>query len=296
MLAHYTRRAGLEGIARTGTLWAFNFLDLKDTSEFTYAMQAIFEASLDYLWPRIFPEFRDGRENLGKESIAEKLRERVSSGDGYGHLFVACFENASERISQNDGSLTHWQIYAGLDGYCLLFTERYLQDIISSERDSFNYDLIQLAPVKYGIDESDPLFISLVEQFAKQLVLEVLRARSRQIADVDLSDCWVRSRLEAELMRYCATHKHPAFRDEREVRIVAYPRPMSEGRFLRPALRREIHLGPDNRKHIAIREGIWPGISPQKIILGPTADESIGNHCRLFHRPPEVVRSSIPVR
>ena len=46
LLHHYTNRAGLEGIARTKSLWATNFLDLKDTREILYGLVELLKLSL----------------------------------------------------------------------------------------------------------------------------------------------------------------------------------------------------------------------------------------------------------
>src|ERR1051326_1881528 len=52
-LSHYTSLTGLEGIAKTGTLWATNFTELNDTSEYFYAWEILQRDAIDYIMARI---------------------------------------------------------------------------------------------------------------------------------------------------------------------------------------------------------------------------------------------------
>ena|SRR5262245_32638468 len=88
MLSHYTGRAGLEGIARTKTLWATNFLQLNDKTEIEYGLVELTKLSLRMAWAEIEGHLRadDYRGDIDYDQagnlVAQQFRKSISETPG----------------------------------------------------------------------------------------------------------------------------------------------------------------------------------------------------------------------
>jgi hypothetical protein len=194
------------------------------------------------------------------------------------------------------GSLTHWRHFAGNGtGYCLQYDPADIERMIQMEGWKSTYGLLDLAPVTYGVDETTWEFRQLVQQLGELQLLAILKQTRDPRIPVNHGVHWAPSAVARKLMRFCATHKDPIFRDEREVRILAFPEDQTVVRpFTGLAVAKTIEPIGD-RRIIALGSNWTPGISPKRIIVGPRAERDIADSVTRFEHRPEIVISRIPI-
>lgn len=299
LLSHYTSRAGLEGIARTGTLWATDFMNVKGTSEYFFAWNAVQRRAMEYALARVPPDLV--RAGVSLETIAaeatEALRAHLTSAapDGYGRLYMTSFARGKTEDHDRRGILTLWRHYTKHEGYCLQFEKSDIDSMLRGELTKGNYVAAGLAEMKYGVDEDAWDFNRLVAQVGEQFLQQIARAYRDQRIKPDYDRHWAPSTLARKLMDYCGTRKDPCFEDEREMRIYAYPADGAEVRgFTGIASRKEICTAPSGMKYIALGEFWRPAISPKRIIVGSKADRDISAVLAQFNRMPEINYANMP--
>src|SRR5690349_18240219 len=97
LLQHYTRRAGLEGIARAKTLWATNFLELNDRTEMEYGHVEFTKLALRAALTEIDKHLIPGHPRAeldyehAKKLIAEQFRRSLGGPSGSEPLYVFSF-------------------------------------------------------------------------------------------------------------------------------------------------------------------------------------------------------------
>jgi hypothetical protein len=301
MLSHYTGRAGLEGIARTKTLWATNFLQLNDKTEIEYGLVELTKLSLRMAWAEIEGHLRadDYRGDIDYDQagnlVAQQFRKSISETPGES-LYVFSFAKAKTEHQERRGMLTLWDRYTGLEGYCLQFDRQEVLNLLSLESSRRNYVLLDLANVHYGIDENDRDFVELKFQLAQRILAEVQREKAELGIRPQYDRLWAFSALAHRMLHYCARHKDPFFEDEREARIMAVPAERAESRiFVGLAFRKEVKKMSDGRKYIDLGEDWTPNIEPRRIIVGPRARRDLGDVLSLFETGPEVYYAEFPI-
>jgi hypothetical protein len=160
-LSHYTRRAGLEGIARSKSLRATRFSELNDKREMEYgfteltlrAMRAAYREAEKLLKPT------DQRRQLDYHQAAKEIAGRFKKsfeGDaGSEPLYIVSFAEARTEDHQRRGILTLWDRYTRLEGYCLQFDANEIQALLKLESTRRNYALLETLAVRYGIVARD---------------------------------------------------------------------------------------------------------------------------------------------
>jgi hypothetical protein len=124
----------------------------------------------------------------------------------------------------------------------------------------------------------------------------MLRDRPDLRIEPKTQSMWSDNDLGRQILDFCATHKDPFFKDEREVRLFGYPHTEAESRvFLGPALRKPIKTMPEGKRYIVFGEDWQPGICPRRIIIGPKADPNIETLVAKFPKWPEVVHANLPI-
>lgn len=299
LLSHYTSRTGFEGIARTGTLWATDFMNVTGTSEYFYAWNAIQRRAMEYAIARVPADLV--RTGPAIEAIAinatEALRAHIASVSpgGYERLYITSFARDTIEDHERRGILTLWRYYTKHEGYCLQFDKSDVESMLSRELMKGNYAAAGLSEMKYGVDEATWEFKKLCVQVGEQFLLMVAQAHHDRRIRPDYKHHWAPSYLARKLMDYCGTRKDPCFEDEREMRIYAYPADVSEARvFTGIASRKEIRTAPSGMKYIALGEFWRPVISPRRVIIGSKADKDIAAILAQFDRMPEVARANMP--
>jgi hypothetical protein len=181
----------------------------------------------------------------------------------------------------------------------LQFDESSVRRILDHEHRLNTFASIQLAEVTYGIDRAAPEYIRL----ARELALRFQRFLYQQYQDgrlaPDGSDMQPDSIFLRSIMQFCATHKDPAFRDEREVRIFAYPtnttlvQPFFGVTTPKTIWRRDNR--PNGARYINIGESLMPGFVPKRFIIGPKAETPVHFLQALYPFMPSFARSTIPI-
>lgn len=159
-----------------------------------------------------------------------------------------------------------------------------------------NYELLDIAEVKYGINKNERDFQELAFQLAQQFLLLVIRTRKEALLEPQWERMWPESVLYRKMMNYCATHKDPCFEDEREVRIIAYPSAAAQGRiFTGIASPKKIEIGTNGKKYIIIGGNSSPGIHPRRVIIGTKADKNIDSRLANYSPKPERAFAHLPI-
>ncbi|MBU2537721.1 MAG: DUF2971 domain-containing protein [Proteobacteria bacterium] len=299
LLSHYTTRAGLEGIAKTRTFWATNFLEVNDTSEFFYGWQQLYQAAIEKVMGLIPNEKKLPGHNIETtcENVTNQFRQFFQSTDnGYGHLYVTSFARGKTEDHDKRGIRTLWELYNGHKGYCLQFDQNDVQRMLDLDSWKSNYESLGMAEVKYGVDRKGHDFGVLCYQLTQQLLLQIIRTRNDIRVEPQWDRMWADSAVYRKLMEFCATHKDPCYEDERELRIFAYPSIASEARvFTGIASKKQIRTSPSGKQYIAFGEHWKPGIAPKRVIIGTKADGDIDSILANYSPVPQKAFANMPI-
>lgn len=302
MLSHYTTQKGLEGIARTKTLWATDFLDLNDDSELLYGLTGMMQRGLYAAYDECKKLLRP--DEIRRISQLDRDKNQKVLADFYRdvfarsaeHLHVVSFANSENADHSERGILTLWARYTNYSGYCLQYDETEVVQFLRREALISPYILIDLQRVKYGFDDSDTEYKELLNQTVLRLLGEVDRERHGLGVDPKFDQWWPDPTYTIQLLHYCAKHKDPFFEDERETRIIAVPSKVMDARPF-STFRTVKRVEQINSKRvIKLGEYCSPRIEPRRILIGPKAQLDISSVLSLFDRKPEVVVATTPIR
>lgn len=273
-LSHYTDLNGLNGILSSQSIWATNFLDAKDPSEFFYAWRIMTEEALHIVMANTPEDVKEPNANVPEQAtkITKQFREALmASTEDYGHMYTTSFARASTDDQEKRGLLTLWERYPGHSGYCLQFDENDVHRIVELDASRSSYEYCAVAKVNYGVDKNDFNFKELCQQLAYSLLID-LAAQRRDARLYPKHETWAKGYLLQRIMAFCATHKDPCFVDEREERIIVFPSNQTVSRvFTGLAIKKKIYRTDGGRRYLAIGE-IWrPGLIPRRIIVGSKA-------------------------
>lgn len=251
---HYTNAAGLIGIINSRGLWAPGSNYLNDPMEVSFAAQALDAALRERL--------QDGGATSDRAKAALVLLERYidpNSPDQYreDQSFVTSF-------SRSDQSLTLWRLYGGRNGFCIGFDEHQLlrwvgqdfptgdgKNLLPDEREEFdgvqaNYQL------SAGIED-----VSYGELHVKPILDEILAA------PFEAHQTHLNEQVLRTAMRKLSNIKHPAFEDEREVRLIV--------RAEHHALDSGVRVSASGTL-VAFQTVVFPYEAVQSITIAPSAN------------------------
>ncbi|HEY4980893.1 MAG TPA: hypothetical protein VII24_02880 [Pseudolabrys sp.] len=298
LLHHYTNRAGLEGIARTKSLWATNFLDLKDTREILYGLVELLKLSLKSAMAEVPADkkqrsYTDADLAQIEEKFYSHIRTVACQADD-GHLYVTSFAAAKTPDHDRRGIRSLWKDI-GEDGYCLQFSKDDIEMLVQREDRLFNYGLIQASSVSYGLDKSSSDYGPLQSQMVQRLLCFIATARPDVGVELQHERLWPETTFVGKLMQFCARHKDPYFEDQREFRILAIPANTAASRpFTGIAVKKRPHLPPSGKRYIDIGEGWERGIEPRQILVGPCASRNLQDVLNSFSCLPEIIYVDVP--
>jgi hypothetical protein len=302
LLSHYTSFAGLEGIARSKTLWATDFMALNDKTELGYGYVEMHMRGLRTAWEEVLMKLRaDGYSpelnfDDAREKIAELHRRSFEGPRGSERLYVFSFAKAATEDQQRIGLLTLWERYTRSEGYCLQFDEDEVRALLRREATSRNYAVLDLVDVHYGVNESRAEYRELHFQLAQQVLGVIQGAKPDLDIQPKYERLWALPTFATRMLHYCARHKDPFFVDEREKRIIAVPAKQAESRLLvGPALRKQIKTMEDGRTYIDLGEDWVPKIEPRRIIAAPRAPREVDRVLGMFERQPIVEFAKFPM-
>lgn len=302
LLSHYTGRAGLEGIAQSKTLWATDFIDLKDKNELLFGYVEMSKRGMRAALEEIDKPLKPGqRKELDWVEASEVLYEHYRAGfegsAGSEHLFVTSFAKARDQDEEDRGILTIWERYCRDGGYCLQYDRDEIRHLLGLEASHRHYGVIDLAEVHYGVNESDAEFVELNFQMKQRFLAQVHEARVKLGLQPQYDRIWPMSVLATRFLAYCAKHKDPFYKDEREVRIMAVPAKEAIGRPFEGLKQiKPVKTMTDGRRYIDIGANWSFKLEPRRVIVGPKAQPDIAAIVGLFNRRAEIIRPVFPIR
>jgi Protein of unknown function (DUF2971) len=219
-LYHYTIGENLIRIIESRKLWSTQIACLNDTAEVHYAV--------DELHSRVRAR-RAGEHRLYTDPLLRRLDEVLSNSQlKTAPLFIACFSEEKDDLSQ-------WRAYSGSEaGYAIPFdTQKLAKCGLGSE--------CLLLKVEYEPENQANLLDDIVNRAEQYYINCEGRQRAPSL------DEWTQEFVHFYLWRieiFVACLKHPAFRAEKEWRLVCYlsadnPTPM---RFLQRRSMMSRHL------------------------------------------------------
>lgn len=299
LLSHYPNLAGLEGIARTRTFWATNFLELNDTSEFFYGWHQLYKTAIENVLALIPDDKKLAGHNIEAtcENVTKQFKQFFQAmGKGYSQLYVTSFARGKTEDHDIRGIRTLWELYNGHKGYCLQFAKEDVQRMLEMDSWKSNYESLGMVEVKYGVDKNAYYFRELCFQLTQQLLLQIIRTRNDIKVEPQWDRMWADTAVYRELMEFCAMHKDPCYEDEREIRIFAYPSITSEARvFTGIATKKQIRISPNGKNYIAFGEHWKPGIVPKRVIVGSKADKDIDSILSNYSPVPQKAFANMPI-
>jgi len=302
LLSHYTSLEGLSGIARSQSMRATDFLQLKDPAEVTYGLSAISKAGLKLCLDGVPQDLRNNTVNtdelINSGPLSSMiLKNEMSKSLASTSAFIISFARGLDDDEDERGIRSLWHIYTQNRGYCLQFDLEKIRNLVNYEREHFYYEWIELSPVKYGIDSTDSDFIWLCEQFKLRIQKIAWESRRDNRLLPDVSMFAPESALHMRLLSYCCKHKDPSYRDEREVRIIACPSVTASSRlFVGIARRKNLYSadGANSKRFISMAEHVLPGFVPCRIMIGSECEKNEQFVSGLFPgSTPKIMRTSL---
>jgi len=234
-LYHYTTMDGFRGIMKTQTLWATHYQHLNDTSELARLTPVL----TDLLVPtvkRFTKELRAKVSNRVKVIIRKhgsrdafaRHEARTMSNLFYEGAFTPIQGNKhplfepfitsfcthlDDEYTSKHGLLSMWRSYGLGGGVALVMDTAKLENYLFREAENFGYSDLSLSDVIYeGDSKGFFLEFGAFIKLAKEKMYEHFT-----VSDIDYDDF-------LPLYLSCVSRfKHQAFKEEREVRIVAMP-------------------------------------------------------------------------
>lgn len=203
---HYTDSAGALGIVHSGQLWASSILALNDTEEYLYGVKLLFDLVQKVSDSRRIP--------TPQKDFIQEVALLVAGSMPYRRFFVCC-------ASEDSDSLSQWRGYGGGVGYAVGIdvTEDGALDVLDetvpkrrpsrSEMNGMDGTFLSWAKVLYEPNEQEALLLQ---------GLSLLANTPDELIGVGMMHPGSAAGVLSALTLLC---KHPSFRDEREVRMIA---------------------------------------------------------------------------
>jgi hypothetical protein len=223
VLYHYTDLKGLQGIVKERSIWLGHASSFNDPNEIQFGQNVILGVLSDMI-------AREG--SLHTRQFLQQLRICVDSfwsketGPNYQHVFVACF-------SESENSLSQWRAYANQGGgYCVGFG---FSESTKIALDCERLDAGEpphLRKVIYDRDEQGHLVTEYLESVVKGV--RILLDRDTSNPQYRPSDVAVMAIQAVNvLLDMLICFKHPAFEEEHEWRLILVALESYEPRALR---------------------------------------------------------------
>jgi hypothetical protein len=284
-LYHYTDARGLKGIIESETIWFTDYRHLNDPSELTHGM----EMARDVMNNSRGREDAHGREFL--DCLADMLSTKNFSGRF--EFFIASFSRDRDELSQ-------WRAYADNGrGYAIGFARRVFR-IEENRPDLKPNEKTFVGPVLYDIGEVMERHALAIDE-AVAIFLEAVNANADVVKDETIRDDFIqqlcRDIISAPLIGNCLTSKHPAYKREKEVRLLMLNQRNNLMPYIKTRLRGS-EIVPYIPHPQPIRE---PGIIAEIVVgpaAGPDAERTVRTMLDSFSIDPKIPigRSDIPYR
>lgn len=189
-LFHYTNQSGLLGILRTHELWVSNIHFLNDHREFHYGMNVITNCIVR----------KRNAAGPATQHFFDQMLHQMGTLDPSSSRYVASWSAAVDDLSQ-------WRAYSqGGTGYSISIQGSVLRALANAQRFVF-------APCVYELDEQARMVDTLVDVSLLEMIDDEERGvKYERAAPGD--------NLLIRALRFSPLMKHPAFRGEKEWRLV----------------------------------------------------------------------------
>jgi len=254
-LYHYTTLDGMQGIVRDRALWFGHASSLNDPLEIQYGQNIIAEV------------MNDASERENRKDVRKFLRGLLAwtqaFDTGLYHIFVACFCESGNLLSQ-------WRGYTNREGgYCLGFKFSTATRIVLDVEKLAQGKPPFLRKVSYDEDEQK----ALIQQYLDGVIEGVKRALDKGTATQhEGSELSMEFQATNVLLDMLLSFKHPAFREEKEWRLIQVTRTDEEPKYLR-FKETANGLFPYRPTHIYdVEKNHSPKFPLHSIIFGPTLE------------------------
>ncbi len=247
---HYTDDKGLRGVLEGGSLWLTDVSAMNDPSEIRHGMAAAEEALA-----AILP---DPRSSPAYDVFRRHFRTFARGGMHQVALMLTC------SFSTRTDDLGQWRAYADNGrGYALGFDLKELKKAVI-KRNDFAFEAFEV------IYDDDRLR-AVMKELATAVNPYVPLALDKGLEGADLHDYMssVSSLLSIAMLQVSTKFKHPAYKNESEIRLFAY-----SAKSIAPACKRRF------RPYEMVRyiELEWKATSPdalQSVVIGPSANQLV---------------------
>jgi hypothetical protein len=201
-LVHYTSAEAALNILKSKKMWLRNTNVMNDASEVrhgTYLVREYFGGEAGRPFFDCLNRLYDGTENRLKSMYDDWIHDLETN------TFVCCLSEFNETETP-DGVLSMWRAYGRSSGVALIMNPFFLE-LDTDHLESYSY------PVFYKTDQEAA---QMFQEFSQRIVMA--EAQLREIDD-EMLVTWCFTALQT----FGLTLKHPAFREEKEWRIVHQP-------------------------------------------------------------------------
>lgn len=291
-LYHYTTAEGLIGIVKNRKIWATNILYLNDAKEFRHGME-LGEKYVQDLYDRAEgknKQYGAGiKDNGYLKVLVDKVRRLKSSEDALG--YVCSFSELEDDLSQ-------WRAYCPRGGFAIGFPKDRLKKIASEHVYRFEQCAYDLAAQRKVIRN----YIKAGIKDDSQELAESIKGSKETVKSIHPGYAL------SYLAIAAATLKDPAFRSEKEWRMVRYPGPDAQKKGLCFRAKHgvivpymECNLAFKDEEDAALTKEMWKAV---RVTVGPTpnpeaSEASVKQMLRIYSpadSPGTVTLTSVPYK
>lgn len=289
-LYHYTTISGALGIIKSKQLWATHCRFLNDTTERVHAVEAIYH----HMYPQVVKTIRElvcknssaqsffnqkgGIDKVAKEETKKIVDAQSDAAGNECYIVSLCGETSDEYTNKN-GLLSQWRGYGKDGGAAIVFDTKKLEEHMREEGKSFSYSHFSLADLFYhddfkDLNEDAQVKMLTIVNYGVGVIREIVLSEPNT---VDTGDAY--SSLASLVSRY----KHRGFKEENEVRIIAWPIDQTS-EYKKLAASKKENLLPEKARYFRETHG---GLTPyiklfetcsanlpiERIIIGPHKDK-----------------------
>jgi hypothetical protein len=283
-LYHYTDASGLKGIIESETIWFTDYRHLNDPSELTHGI----DMARDVI-NRIPITDASGREFL--DCLADMFSTK--NFEGRFEFFIASFSRDRDELGQ-------WRAYADNGrGFAIGFAQHVFR-IEEDRPDLKPNEKTFVGPVLYDIRDIMERHAHAIDK-AVSIVLKAANANADVVKDETTRDHFIqelcRNIISAPLIWNCLTSKHPAYKHEKEVRLLL----LNQRSNLMPYIKTRLR-GSEIVPYISLPQPVRQPHMIAEIVVGPAAgadaERTVRTMLDSFKMDPNIPisRSYIPYR
>lgn len=229
-LYHYTTWEGLHGILTNKSLWATHCEFLSDYSEIILFKPKLIEFLRPYL-RKEFPGMTEGELDTVAKPYVELLYDELGK-----EFYIASFCDEHDEYINKNGLLSQWRGYGKDGGFALVFNVQKLDAILQLEADRFS-QLLMLAKLVYSDDDekykselSAPMH-EIAEYIieARRLNMEQKKGGAPSAENPPPAFVQREGKVIRAFVQCVSRYKDQGFKEENEVRVVAWPQPQIQG-------------------------------------------------------------------